>query len=119
MNTKTFTKHLAISSASTILLLAMGAAYAGDVKTITVVHDQAVADRTNMNRAPGESSSTLGVAYDRDVVQRTNMTRQPGDVAPLTVTQDQAVLERTNVGDAGRNAQTKEPVQPIQTGSTK
>ena len=114
MNTKTFTKHPAIFSASTIFLLAMGAAYAGDVKTITVVHDQAVAERTNMQRAPDETS-TLGVTYDRDVVQRTNMTRQSGDVAPLTVTQDQGVLERTNVGDAAR----KKPVQPIQTGSTK
>ena len=118
MNTKTFTKHLAISSASTVLLLAMSAVYAADVKTITVVHDQATAERTNMQRAPGETS-TLGVAYDRDVVQRTNMTRQPGDVAPLTVTQDQAVLERTNVGGVARNSQSKEPVQPIQTGSTK
>lgn len=118
MNSKTFTKYLAMSFASTAVLLAAGAVSAGDVKTITVVHDQAVAERTNMQRAPGESS-TLGVAYDRDVVQRTNMTRQPGDVAPLTVTQDRAVLERTNVGDAARNPQSKEPVQPIQTGSTK
>ena len=118
MNTKTFTKHLAISSASATLLLVMGTTYAADVNTITVVHDQSVAERTNMQRVSGETS-TLGVAFDRDVVQRTNMTRQPGDVAPLTVTQDQAVLERTNVGDAARNPQSRQPVQPIQTGSTK
>jgi len=29
------------------------------------------------------------------------------------------VLERTNVGDAARNPQSRQPVQPIQTGSTK
>ena len=118
MTTKILTKNLAVSSASTILLLAMGGAYPGDVKTITVVHDQGVAERTNMQR-PSNDSSTLGVSYDKGVVERTNMTRQPGDVAPLTVTQDKAVLERTNVGDIARNPKSKEPVQPIQTGSTK
>ena len=118
MTTKILTKNLAVSSASTILLLAMGGAYPGDVKTITVVHDQAVAERTNMQR-PANESSTLGVAYDQGVAERTNMTRQPGDVAPPTVVQDKAVLERTNVGDVARNPKSKEPVQPIQTGSTK
>ena len=115
MNSTVFRKNLAILSGSTTLVLAVGAACAADLRGVTIVHDQDVANRTNMQRAANETS-TLGVSYDRDVAQRTNMPRQPADVSPVTVTQDQAVMERTNMGGTARGSRNNEL---IQTGSSK
>jgi hypothetical protein len=115
MYSTVFRKHLAILSGSTMLALAVGAACAADLRGVTIVHDQDVADRTNMQR-PANETSKLGVTYDRDVAQRTNMPRQPADVSPVTVTQDQAVMERTNMGGIARGSHNNEP---IQTGSSK
>src|SRR5690349_24592703 len=92
MNLKHFTKHIAVLSASSALMLAAGASSAADLGTVTITHDKDVAARTNMPR-PAKDSNTLNVTFDRDVAKRTNMQRDSNEpAAPVTVTQDRAVM---------------------------
>ena len=85
----------------TTVTLSAGSALAADLNSVTIVPDQGVNDRTNMHRAPTDTS-TLGVTFDADVAKRTNMQRAPGDVGGVKVIQDRAVMERTNMGDSAR-----------------
>ena len=88
-------------AASFLLTLAASSALAADLNAVTIVPDQGLTDRTNMHRAPTDTS-TLGVTFDADVAKRTNMQRAPGDVGGVKVIQDSAVVERTNMGDSAR-----------------
>ena len=95
------TQRPVILAALAALALSVGNTLAADLNAVTIVPDQGVTDRTNMHRAPTDTS-TLGVTFDADVAKRTNMQRAPGDVGGVKVIQDSAVMERTNMGDSAR-----------------
>lgn len=92
--------------------LALGA-LAEDYGKIKVVHDPAVAARTNMPRSPDDSSE-LKVTFDPEVAARTNMKRGPNDVGTVTSAPDMALRARTNMGGIA-----KQPSEPPKTAAAK
>ena len=90
---------IACGSAAALACIPAQAADTGDVR---VTFDPGFTDRTNMGRAPGDSSS-VGVSVDAGLHARTNMpVRDPKSAGTLTAKPDMGLRERTNMGGIGR-----------------
>jgi hypothetical protein len=108
--------QIAFLSKSTLVIglgatLLSSVGYAADLGDVRVTFDPSVAERTNMQRPPGDSS-TLGVTYDQDLHNRTNMMpRDPHEASTVKSQPDKAVQERTNMGGTAL----KRPPEPAST----
>ncbi len=90
---------IACGSAAALACIPAQAADTGDVR---VTFDPGFTDRTNMGRAPGDSSS-VGVSVDAGLQARTNMpVREQKEAGSLVAKPDMGLRERTNMGGIGR-----------------